>query len=60
MWIITKLSGVISSEAVTRFTENHYGTHAYFGSASYIISDKPVLKTIISALKSGCDFLEVE
>lgn len=60
MWIITKLSGVISADAVTRFTENSFGTHAYVGSASFLVSEKPVLATIIHALKSGCDFLEVE
>lgn len=60
MWIITKLSGVISADAVTRFTENSYGTHAYCQGASYLISEKHILGTIIEALKSGCDFLEVE
>jgi hypothetical protein len=60
MWIITKLSGVISSDAVTRFTENTYGTHAHVGPAAYLISDKPVLKTIVEALKNNDDFVEVE
>lgn len=54
MWIITKLSGVISSEAVTRFTENSFGTYAQCHGGSYLVSQ------IITALKSGDDFLEVE
>lgn len=60
MWIITKLSGVISADAVTRFTENSFGTHAHCGATTIWISDKPVLTTIVEALKSGYDFLEVE
>lgn len=60
MWIITKLSGVISADAVTRFTENSFGTHAHIGTASYIVSESKILTTIVEALKSGCDFLEVE
>lgn len=60
MWIITKLSGVISADAVSRFTENSFGTYAHIGAASYMVSEKPMLTTIIAALKSGCDFLEVE
>ena len=60
MWIISKFSGVISADAVTRFTENSFGTHAHCGAATLMISDKPVLATIIEALKSGQDFLEVE
>lgn len=60
MWIITKTAGVISADAVTRFTENHFGTHAHVGAASYLVSEEPVLTTIIEALKSGDDFLEVE
>ena len=60
MWIITRLSGVISADAVTRFTENSFGTYAHCGTAALLISEKPVLTTIVEALKSGCDFLEVE
>jgi hypothetical protein len=60
MWIITRLSGVISADAVTRFTENSFGTHAHIGSASYMVSEKPVLATIIEALRNNQDFLEVE
>lgn len=60
MWIITKLSGVISADAVTRFTENSFGTHAHTNTGSYMISERHVLTQIIDALKSGCDFLEVE
>ena len=60
MWIITKHSGVISADAVTRFTENSFGTHAHTNTGSYMISETKILATIIEALKSGCDFLEVE
>lgn len=60
MWIITKLSGVISADAVTRFTENSFGTYAHCHGGSYLLSDSKVLTTIVEALKSGCDFLEVE
>jgi hypothetical protein len=60
MWIITRLSGVISADAVTRFTENPGGTYAYQGNLCYQISDKPVLTTIVQALKNNQDFLEVE
>jgi hypothetical protein len=60
MWIITKLSGVISADAVTRFTENSFGTYAHCGATSHLLSDQKILTTIVEALKSGCDFLEVE
>lgn len=60
MWIITRLSGVISADAVTRFTENSFGTHAHIGTASYMISESKILTTIIDALKNNQDFLEVE
>jgi hypothetical protein len=60
MWIITQLSGVISADAVTRFTENNFGTYAHVGPASYLVSDKHVLATIVEALKNNQDFLEVE
>lgn len=60
MWIITRLSGVISADAVTRFTENSYGTYAHCGATNYHLSDQKILTTIVEALKSGQDFLEVE
>jgi hypothetical protein len=60
MWIITRLSGVISADAVTRFTENYSGTYAYQGNLCYQVSEAPVLETIIQALKNNQDFLEVE
>lgn len=61
MWIISKFTGVINTQHITRFYENSFGTHAYcYGGASYLISDKPVLATIIEALKNNHDFLEVE
>jgi hypothetical protein len=60
MWIITKLSGVISADAVTRFTENSFGTHAHCGATTIMLSDQLILSQIIDALKSGQDFLEVE
>lgn len=60
MWIITKFSGVINTKTVTRFIENSFGTHAQIGTASYLISEKQVLTTIIDALKNGEHFLEVE
>ena len=60
MWIITKLSGVISADAATRFTENSFGTYAHYGSCTYMVSEQPVLTQIVEGIKSGCDFLEVE
>jgi hypothetical protein len=60
MWIITRLSGVISADAVTRFTENSFGTYAHVGATSYPVSENHVLTTIIEALKNNQDFLEVE
>lgn len=60
MWIITKRSGVINSNLVARFTENHFGTHAHCGAATYQISDHHVLTTIVDALKNNQNFLEVE
>lgn len=60
MWIITKRSGVINSDQVTRFTENNYGTHAYCHGQAYLISEERILPTIIEALKNHNDFLEVE
>lgn len=60
MWIISKFSGVLNTQHVFRFYENSYGTHAYCNGASYLISDKPVLATIIEALKNNYDFLEVD
>ena len=60
MWIITQHSGVINTNAVTRFIEHTYGTFAQCGNASYNISEDRILTTIVEALKSGQDFLEVE
>lgn len=60
MWIYSKLSGVINTEQVSRFTETQFGTNAHFKNYVFLISDKHVLATIVDALKSGCDFLEVE
>lgn len=60
MWIISKRAGVINSATVTRFTENHFGTHAHFGATTYTLTDQHVLATIIDALKNNQDFLEVE
>ena len=60
MWIISKLSGVINADQVSRFTESPSGTNAHFKNFVFTISDKPVLATIIDALKNGDNFLEVE
>lgn len=60
MWIITKHSGLINTQHVLRFYENSYGTHAYCGGASYLISQEPVMAIIIEALRTGAKFMEVE
>lgn len=60
MWIISKNAGVINTAAVSRFVENHFGTHAHCDSVIYTISDRRILTTIIDALKNNQDFLEVE
>jgi hypothetical protein len=60
MWIVTKLSGMINTEHVTRFTQNSFGTYAHCGAASHLLSDRQILTTIILALKNNQDFLEVK
>ena len=60
MWIISKLSGVINADQVSRFTESPLGTYAHFKNYVFAISDKPVLATIVDAMKNNQDFLEVE
>jgi hypothetical protein len=58
--VITKLSGVINVDAVTRFTESSFGTRAHCGTATFILSEKPILTTIVEAIRNKQDFLEVE
>ena len=60
MWIITKTAGVINARHVTRFTENNYGTHAYCYGSAYMLSNNHVLDQILTAIKQGLSFLEVE
>lgn len=60
MWIITKHAGLINTQHVLRFYENSYGTHAYCGGASYLVSQDHVMATIIEALGNGVKYLEVE
>ena len=60
MWIISKQSGVINADQVSRFTETPCGTHAHFKNFVFTISDNHVLTTIVDALKNNQDFLEVE
>lgn len=60
MWIITKYSGVINSDRVIRFAEGSNGTYAYYQGAAYLLSTKPVVATILEALRNHAEFLEVE
>lgn len=60
MWIISKLSGAINANQVTRFTETPAGTHAHFRSYAFLITEKHILSTIVETLKNGENFLEVE
>ena len=60
MWIITKHSGAINTEFVTRIKEDSYGTMAYYGNLAYLVSEKHILDELITALRQGRLFLEVE
>lgn len=60
MWIITKYSGIINSNRVIRFAESSNGTYAYCQGAAYMLSAKPILDTILVALRGHAEILEVD
>ena len=60
MWIITKHSGAINTQFVTRIKEDNYGTMAYCGNLAYLVSEKHIMDELLTALRQGRLFLEVE
>lgn len=60
MWIITKYSGAINTEFVTRIKEDDHGTIVYYGNLAYLVSEKHIMDDLITALRQGRLFLEVE